>query len=275
MLWLTLVASTLFAHAATPPAAFTAAVEESRRLPLAQRIDNISKSLLGVAYALDPMGEGQPPDTDPIVQYHHFDCLTYVEEVLAFALTNDDSTAQTMRTTLRYGDGIADYSHRHHFMELQWIPANIAKGLLKDISSQLGTTTPLTVNVTAETWQNWGPRRRFSLTDSQLPIGEWTLDVLPLDIALAAISQFPVGSIALTVHTPRAHTPSLVTHLGIIVDGPTPTIRHASSLGGGNIRDTSLTAHIGRLKSAYVNWPMLGIVVLMPQDTAPNRSEPK
>jgi hypothetical protein len=249
-----------------PPSAVEQAVRESRQQELHERIDVISKSLLGRDYRLDPMGEGVAPDDDPIVQYEAFDCLTYVEEVLSLALSDDTLSVDTLRQNLRYQSNVVTYAKRNHFMELQWIPSAIRQGYLKDITMTIGKTVPVTTDVTASTWARWRHRNRFSLTEAQRPVGTFSLQVLPLAEAMLAVDQFPAGSIVLSVHTPRTNTPTLVSHLGFVVPGTRPTLRHASTLGSKKVQDTPLYTHLRRLQTAYHVWPMLGVVILMPQE---------
>lgn len=267
MIWLfaTLSYTTAFGTPLPPPVV-EQAVRESQQLPLHERIDRISRSLLGRAYRLDPMGEGIPPDTDPMVQYEAFDCLTYVEEVLSLALADDTTAVDTLRKNFRYQSNIITYEERNHFMELQWIPSAINQGYLEDITTTLGETVLTTVEVTAETWGKWRKRHLFKLTEPARPVGTFSLDVLPISDALLALDQFPSGSIVLSVHVPKPNTPTLVSHLGFVVPGSQPTLRHASSLGSKKVRDTRLQTHLRRLQTAYKVWPMLGVVVLMPKE---------
>ena len=70
----------------TLPEAVREAAVDSRNLPLAERIDRVSESMLGHPYVNDPLGEGRGVDRDPPVRYDAYDCLTFVEEVLALSL---------------------------------------------------------------------------------------------------------------------------------------------------------------------------------------------
>ena len=272
MVWLTatFLCTIAFGSTTSPPTSLPplveAAVRESQSLPLNDRIDIISRSLLGRAYRLDPMGEGVPPDADPLVQYEAFDCLTYVEEVLASALADDSTSVSTLRRAFRYQSETISYAQRNHFMELQWIPSAIDQGFLTEVTKTLGETVSTTIEVTPKTWEKWRKRNQFKLTQDTRPIGTFTLDVLPLEDALRAVDQFPSGSIVLSVHVPKQNTPTLVSHLGFVVPGPQPTLRHASSLGPKKVQDTRLRTHLRRLQTAYKIWPMLGVVVLMPQE---------
>jgi hypothetical protein len=232
----------------------------------------ISAVLLGRPYVSDPMGEGEGPDPDPLARYDQFDCLTFAEEVLAFALAADPLDAPRVRDALRYGAGPVDYAHRRHFMELQWIPGNVADGWLADTTHDYGAVVTLRKDVQASTWRAWAPRRNFALADDQLPVGEMSLDVLPLAEALRVADQIRPGSLILTVRTDRAGVPLWTTHVSLLVADPSgaTVIRHATKIGNGGTRDHGFRWYLEHLKT--YRWPVLGIAVLEPIEQGPRRS---
>ena len=67
------------------PEAIAQAVAESRNKPIGERISTISNAMMGTPYLNDAAGEATAPDFDPPVRYDAFDCLTFVEEVLALS----------------------------------------------------------------------------------------------------------------------------------------------------------------------------------------------
>lgn len=239
--------------------------------PLAERIDAISAALRGQAYRLDPLGEGRVPDPDPLVRYDVFDCLTFVEEVLALSLSGDPAHAGTIRLSLRYGDRPASYANRRHFMELQWIPGNLQAGWLRDTTSEYGTTQHMSREVTSETWAQWRGRSTFQLDDEELPTGEMALDVLPLEQAIAQADAIRPGSLLLTVRADRSYKPIWVSHVGIVVPGEQATVRHATPMGSGGVRDHSLRWYLNHLQT-YTVWPAVGVVILEPVPYGPRRS---
>ena len=108
---------------------------------------------------MDAIGEGKAPDGDPIFRYDVFDCLTFVEEVLALTLPYDPLDAPQIRQRLRYGpDGGIDYDNRNHFMLQQWIPNGIASGILVDVTSDLGASVLMEKTVSKNTWMRWKSR---------------------------------------------------------------------------------------------------------------------
>ena len=110
------------------------------------RIERVSRLLLQRPYQVDAIGEGKAPDSDPLFRYDVFDCLTFVEEVLALSLPVDPFDAPQIRQRLRYGSaGGIDYHNRNHFMLQQWIPNSIESGLV-DITADLGASVLMEKN---------------------------------------------------------------------------------------------------------------------------------
>ena len=60
----------------------------------------------------------------------------------------------------------------------------------------------------------------------------------------------------------------MVTHVGFTVPGEHATMRHATRMGEGGVRDDSLAWYVEHLQS-YANWPVAGINVLMPLEQGP------
>lgn len=243
-----------------------------RDAPLPDRISAVSETLLGRPYLSDPLGEGQGHDSDPFARYDAFDCLTFVEEVMALSMAGDPASAASIRNALRYGDGPIRYGTRRHFMELQWIPGNIADGWLRDATTDYGPTVTLERDVTAHTWSNWGRRSLFHLTDEELPIGTMRLDVLTLDEAKKAAPHIRPGSILLTVREDRPWVPLWVTHVGLIVSTDQGTkLRHATKMGSGGTRDHELIWYLDHV-ATYSNWKTLGVAILEPVEAGPRVS---
>ena len=241
--------------------------------PIGERMAAISQVLLGRPYQVDGAGEGWAPDLDPPARYDAFDCLTFVEEVLALALAGDPMSAPALRQRLRYGDAAPAYAARRHFMVAQWVPGAVADGLLVDITDQLGETHLVDLDITADTWRGWRKRALFQLPDPALPTGRFTLPVLSVDAALAAIDAIPAGALVLTVRQARPGVPIVVTHLGFKLPGGSerPMIRHATKMSGQRVMDHSLAWYLEHLRW-YDRWPVDGVTVLMPREQGPRRA---
>lgn len=238
--------------------------------PIAYRMKALSEPFLGHPYEIDGHGEGSAPDTDPPARYDTFDCLTFLEEILALAFAGDPVSAPVFRRALRYKDGEVDYTKRHHFMMAQWVPENIASGFVTDITHTLGETHRIEKTVTPQVWQNWAGTRGFQLRLDELPVGEYGLNVLSLDAAEAAIEKIPPGAIILTVRQPKPWKPIVVSHVGFIIpreEGHPVKVRHASKIQGGAVRDHTLAWYIERMR--WYKRAVEGIAVLMPVEQGP------
>jgi len=227
--------------------------------------------MLGRPYINDPLGEGSGIDPEPTVRYDAFDCLTFVEEVMALSLSGDPDHAAEVRLALRYEDGEVDYSKRNHFMELQWIPHAIAEGWMRESTGDYGPPQHLERVVDEATWRAWRSRPRFALTDAQLPKGTMSLNILSLDDAIEAAPRIRPGTILLTVRADRAWNPIWISHLGIVVPGQVPTVRHATKMANKITRDHGLVWYLEHLKT-YEKWPAVGVALLEPVEFGPRLS---
>ena len=259
-----------------------ALLDEARRVrnqPLPDRMKAISDLMMGRPYLADPLGEGRGVDADPFARYDVYDCLTFLEEVLALAEAGDPAHAASTRLGLRYGQQSPPYAHRRHFMELQWIPGNIEDGWLVDTTAEYGPVTHMEREVTLDTWNSWAARKGFAHTDDELPIGTMKLDVLSLDDAIAAADRIRPGTIVLTVRVDRPWKPIWISHVGFVLpnddgdqaDGNKPMVRHATRMADKKVRDHGLAWYFEHLKS-YSKWPAAGIALLEPVEQGPRIS---
>ena len=88
------------------------------------------------AYLLGALGEGPNARYDQFPRYRTdaFDCDTYVNTVLALALSDSLPTFQQCINNLRYINGIVSYVNRKHFTSVDWNTSNQQSGLLVDIT---------------------------------------------------------------------------------------------------------------------------------------------
>ncbi|NAS10856.1 N-acetylmuramoyl-L-alanine amidase-like domain-containing protein [Poritiphilus flavus] len=101
----------------------------------------IGKTFLGTPYVAKTLEIGEVESL--VVNLHGLDCTTYVENVLAFSLImrtknpDFDSFVATLEK-IRYRDGELDgYGSRLHYFT-EWIANNEQKGLMKDVTAELG-----------------------------------------------------------------------------------------------------------------------------------------
>lgn len=101
----------------------------------------IGKTFIGVPYVAKTLEVGMTESL--VVNLHGLDCTTFVENVMAFGkMIKDGSTGisdfvQTLEL-IRYEDGkLNGYASRLHYFSY-WIANNEKKGLLRDITGEIG-----------------------------------------------------------------------------------------------------------------------------------------
>jgi hypothetical protein len=99
-----------------------------------EKIDSLSRTLLGSAYVGGSVGEGEQGkyDKDPLTRFDVFDCTTYVETVLAGAMSSTSDAFEANLMRLRYKDAQVSFVTRNHFPSLDWFHNNHER--LQDIT---------------------------------------------------------------------------------------------------------------------------------------------
>ncbi len=124
---------------------FDATMERARRenlqaLPIGQRTAAIGKWFVGSAYV---PGTLEVTPEHLVINLREFDCVTYVESMLAMARLLDQPTQtfegfQEELRTLRYRGGVLNgYTSRLHYFS-DWILDNQRLGLVRDVTAELG-----------------------------------------------------------------------------------------------------------------------------------------
>lgn len=97
------------------------------------RIEKLSRYFLGRAYQADPLIGSANKAEVFTASLDAFDCVTYIETVLALSCARnvDDFTARLRK--IRYERGVVQWQRRNHYMTL-WIRNNVREGLLRPVS---------------------------------------------------------------------------------------------------------------------------------------------
>lgn len=210
--------------------ALEAQVSALKALPVEERFVVATEGFLGTKYVLSPLGEGEGPDPDPLVRLDAADCVTMVEQAMALALT--PSSAELIETLnhIRYASATPSYPERLHVMEAQWLPVNVARGLLEDVTRRLGgeATRRVAKRITAETWREKGGASLGLAPEAQVT-GDFAFDLIPSERALPLLSTAPAGLVVVVVRADRPRLVSRITHVGVLIQKPEgPFLRHAS-----------------------------------------------
>ena len=103
------------------------------------RVSYFSQLFLGAPYLVGSLGEGESGifDQSPLYRFDYFDCLTYVNTVLALAYASTAAEFKSRLLQLNYYDAEPDYLKRFHFMSLDWNPQNECAGFLRNITREI------------------------------------------------------------------------------------------------------------------------------------------
>lgn len=107
-----------------------------RPMSLEQRLLYFSERFLSREYVMGALGEGESGlfDQNPLFRFDAFDCLTYVNTVLALALSHNLVEFKHTLLKLSYYDAEPTYLKRFHFMSLDWNVQNQRSHLLKEVT---------------------------------------------------------------------------------------------------------------------------------------------
>lgn len=98
-----------------------------------ERIVRISESVLGRPYVEGSLGGGAELHEEFRLSLDAFDCVTYIETVLALALARTiEEFIDTIRE-IRYEGGRIDWFHRNHYMS-DWARNNEGGGFIADLT---------------------------------------------------------------------------------------------------------------------------------------------
>ena len=109
-------------------------IGEASHMPsVAQRIDFISKALIGSPYRGYTLIGGPWRRERFVVRDDVFDCVTFCETVLAAALAPDASQFESKLRFIRYKEGEIDWKARNHYFS-EWCANNVANDVCKPLA---------------------------------------------------------------------------------------------------------------------------------------------
>jgi cell wall-associated NlpC family hydrolase len=204
----------------------------------ANRIDFFSRQFLGQSYEPNPLTG--TADTAEVfsASFEGFDCVTYIETVLALALaSNVDDFTEWLRK-IRYERGRIQWDQRNHYMTL-WIRNNVREGIIKPVSM------PAVPTLTRERILNVVPglapqRTRVKCVPKR---------------GLPRLERYLQTGDLIFFASTRKHLD--VFHAGIIVRDEKVSMRHASRSKGAVV-EQELTDFLKANR-------MIGVIVMRPQ----------
>ncbi|WP_255442813.1 N-acetylmuramoyl-L-alanine amidase-like domain-containing protein [Corallococcus sp. Z5C101001] len=236
-----------------------ALIADPAEAPLAERLLGMSERFLNTPYVLSPLGEGQGVDPDPPFRLDAVDCLTFVEETLALSMAHAEPEVPALLERIRYAS-TPSYEDRNHLMEAQWLPNNIKKGLLVDVTRQYAKddSVAVTKTLTARTWQSKSSMA-LQLPRERQPVGTFTLNMIPLEKVLTHAREVPSGTILVVMREDLPQKATRITHLGFVVQKKKRTyLRHASKGGYNRVVDEDLETFLAR-NARYDKWRVTGV----------------
>jgi len=240
--------------------------------PLEQRLLAISARFLGTPYAHSPLGEGEGFDPDPRFRLDEVDCLTFVETVMALALSDTEEDVLHVLDSIRYR-GRPEYAARNHLMESQWLPSNIAKGWVRDATPSLGGPAARASEkvLGPEAWAST-TGRALALPPGSRPVGHFPLGLVPVEAVRERAASWPSGTLLLLVREDAPWRVTRISHLGFVVqkDGRT-YLRHATRGWKNGVVDEE----IGHLltRHAHYTWKVVGVSLWEVRDPRPMTAE--
>lgn len=227
--------------------------------PLSRRLLRVSERFIGTRYLASPLGEGAGVDPDPTFRLDAVDCLTFVEQTLALGLARSDEEVAPLLERLRYASTPV-YEDRNHLMEAQWLPNNVRKGFLADVTRRYGGGDVVQVQkrLTSRTWTSKSSQELALPREKQLT-GTFKLNMLPLERVMAHARSLPSGTILIILRDDLPLKATRITHLGFVVQkGKRTYLRHAARNGYLRVVDEDLETFLAR-NARYTKWKVTGV----------------
>jgi hypothetical protein len=209
-------------------------------VPICSRIEHFSRQLIGRPYKQNPLIGSAHSAEVFTASLDGFDCVTYVETVLALARASTVDDFVGWLRKIRYKRGRVKWERRNHYMT-DWIRNNFRQGVIRPVSA------PRVPQIVRERILNVVPGLAARRT---------RVRCVPKRGAARLSPNFENGDLIFFASTSKNLD---VFHAGIIVrDGKRILIRHASR-SRGRVLEQGLSTF---LKSNR----MAGIIVVRPRD---------
>lgn len=212
---------------------------------LAQQI----KASIGIPYKDGPLGEGLGAkyDPDPLIDPAHVDCVTFVEQSIAYAATPSDDAALELLQKIRYAEGKIDFATRHHFFITDWIAHNT---FCADITGTLGVATAKATRTISH--RAFFEKQKAPELGQNLQDVKQTVAYVPLADGAVAEKQLP--PLALLVFVGKIDW-LFALHCGFYLrdDAGAGLLYHASSKAG-QVVAVPLTEYLAENKTRYLGF---------------------
>ncbi|MBN1155686.1 DUF1460 domain-containing protein [candidate division KSB1 bacterium] len=217
-----------------------------------EKINYFSELFIGAPYSGSPLGEGELGlvDKKPLFDLRSFDCMTFVEQVIALSISHDADEFISNLMHIRYKNGEINFKSRNHFVVADWLVNN--EWLLDNITTKIGS------NYSHRMYKNIDNTQflsKFGVTDTiehkLLP-----LDFIPHAYILKLTDKLCTSDIICFVTRKRN---IFVDHMGfVIIKNNRVYLRHASKLSQ-RVKDELLATKIQTLSQQKYS---AGVIIL-------------
>ena len=209
---------------------------------ISQRIETISRALLGARYQAHTLIGGPNRKEVFVVRDDAFDCVTYCEVVLAAAIARDIAEFEPALRRIRYHHGNVGWAERNHYYA-DWCERNVENRICRPVT----ISTPVKIH-------------KISNSEPGLGTRQWTIDAMPRATLLSSSELLVAGDIIGFVSR-RSNLDYF--HTGFVAFGPQRELllRHASG-SHGRVLDERMDRFIAANGPQYVT-------VLRPEETRP------
>lgn len=207
------------------------------RRDVRDRMDWFSKELVGAPYTVCPLGGSSSEPEIFTALLSGFDCVTYVETVLALAISRTVSTFVANLRSIRYRGGEVSWHARNHYMSA-WIRENEDAGFVRNETRGPGVVTRA---------------RRLTLVPG-LPSQDISVASIRKSAFVRRLKEVETGDLVFFVSTRRNLD---VFHCGVLArEGEEVHLRHAAR-SRGRVVEQSLTEFLHENR-------MTGIILISP-----------
>ncbi|MDT0620621.1 N-acetylmuramoyl-L-alanine amidase-like domain-containing protein [Croceitalea vernalis] len=240
-------------------------IQEVETSSFNEHLLEVGKTFLGTPYVEKTLEFGKTEAL--VINFRGLDCTTFVENTLAISLLQkqektDFSSFTDNLKTIRYRNGILDgYSSRLHYFT-DWIRNNEEKGLVKDITADLGgIELNKSINFMGthrELYPFLSDDTNYQrIIETETSLAKKTLCYLPQKEIKKSEAYMKSGDIIALATSIKGLD---VTHTGIAFKKPNGRIHllHASSSGEVKITEVPLVDYLKKVKNN------IGIIVARP-----------
>lgn len=222
--------------------------------PFIERLEIVSEKTKTTPYFLGPLGEGSdnPYDKHPLIDLSRVDCVTFVEQTLAFAMSNNYDEAFNKLQKIRYKSGDIRIEKRNHYFMADWVANNswFVHNVTKEVGGDLAI--PLTRTISHE---KFFANPVYKGIKSQEPDRTMTINYIPKDKLALVENNLHSGDIATFIINLDG---IFVSHVGFIIKDKNGNtfFRNAKSFEQKQVLDVPYNELVEYLKNNKKNMGM-------------------